>query len=75
VGVAARRQGVAALVATSVLWGAQTVGVKYAVTGLPPTTVLVVSLALASAALWMIQLVKGHARPPLARMELGLFEP
>lgn len=72
-----RRLPVAALVLAAALFGIAVTGVKYALGGFDPITLLAVGLAAATIALWTVVLLRGYR--PVGDVWwvalLGLFEP
>lgn len=73
------RRGAASLIAASAIWGLWNSGYKYAVSGLPITTVLAVMLLTATAALWAVVLIKGRGRVTSCQLRriavAGLLDP
>lgn len=70
-------RGLWPLVAATICWGGENAAAKYALTGLPAMTVLVVTLATGTAVIWAVLLVEGHRRPAGMGLLalLGLLEP
>ena len=66
-----------ALVAAAACWGLTNVAAKSALDAFPAMTLLVIELASATGALWVVLLVRGHRRPDrMGRFALlGLLEP
>jgi drug/metabolite transporter (DMT)-like permease len=73
------RAGAASLIAASVIWGVWNSAYKFAVSGLPVTTVLAIMLVTAAAVLWAVALVRGRGRvtaSSLRRIAMaGLLDP
>ena len=67
----------AALVLASALWGGAVAGTKYALRAFDPVTLLSVELVAATAALWVVLLIRGYRPPPSwpVAVLLGLLEP
>ena len=73
----ARHWPLAALVLASALWGGAIAGTKYALRAFDPVTLLSVELVAATAALWVVLLIRGYRPPPSwpVAVLLGLLEP
>lgn len=67
----------AGLVLASALWGVAVAGTKYALRAFDPVTLLSVELVAATAALWVVLLIRGYRPPPSwpVAVLLGLLEP
>ena len=73
----ARHWPLAALLLASALWGGAIAGTKYALRAFDPVTLLSVELVAATAALWVVLLIRGYRPPPSwpVAVLLGLLEP
>jgi drug/metabolite transporter (DMT)-like permease len=73
------RKGAAALIAASAIWGLWNSAYKYAVSGLPITTVLTTMLLTGAAAVWAVVLLKGRGRVTPSQLRriavAGLLDP
>lgn len=70
-------RAVGLLVLASLLWGAALTGTKYALGGFDPFTLLLIALAAATLALWILLLIRGFRTPLSWKLPvvLGLLEP